>query len=156
MFQLDHRIELSTVVLGDWPLSRVLFKNERSYPWFLLVPRKEQVQELFELTHEARQVLMEEINGLSQFVKAYFKSDKLNIGMLGNRVSQLHIHVVGRSSKDPLWPQGIWQDAMVANPYDESELCTLLAPLKVAFQSLKYRKPINDEYSQKNCDLIIP
>jgi diadenosine tetraphosphate (Ap4A) HIT family hydrolase len=41
-------------------------------------------------------------------VKKIFKVQKINIGALGNIVSQLHIHIVGRKSTDSLWPQPVW------------------------------------------------
>ena len=34
--------------------------------------------------------------------------DKVNIAMLGNVVSQLHLHLVLRSKVDPAWPDPVW------------------------------------------------
>jgi len=122
---IDERIESSCVVLGDWPLSRVYLKNESSYPWFILVPRKDNIHEIYQLTKEERIVLIEEVNLLSVLVKNYFMPDKLNIGALGNVVPQLHVHIIGRTKTDSLWPQGIWQSSMRENPYKSNELETL-------------------------------
>ena len=36
------------------------------------------------------------------------KPDKVNIGALGNIVSQLHVHVIGRFLSDPAWPGPVW------------------------------------------------
>jgi diadenosine tetraphosphate (Ap4A) HIT family hydrolase len=36
------------------------------------------------------------------------KPDKINVGSLGNVVSQLHVHVVGRFRSDPAWPGPVW------------------------------------------------
>ncbi len=95
MFHVAEEIQSSSVVLGDWPLSRVFLKNDINIPWFLLVPRKVNVREVFELTQAERQQLMEEINQLSSIVTEQYQPYKLNVGWLGNIVSQLHIHVVG-------------------------------------------------------------
>ena len=130
MFSIDERIQSTGFFLGDWPLSRVFLKNEECYPWFILVPRKDNIQELYQLEKEERQILIEEINHLSLLVNGYFKPDKLNVGALGNVVSQLHVHVVARSKNDDLWPQGLWQSSMHATSYDETKLKGLLPLLR--------------------------
>ncbi|CEG58052.1 HIT domain-containing protein [Legionella fallonii] len=130
MFFIDERIQSTCFILGDWPLSRVLLKNEQNYPWFILVPRKDNLQEIYQLEKEERQILMEEINQLSLLINEYFKPDKLNIGALGNVVPQLHLHIIARCKKDDLWPQGIWQSSMQATLYEEKQLNALLPSLK--------------------------
>ena len=44
---------------------------------------------------------------LGMFIKSSENYDKINIGMLGNVVSQLHVHVVLRKINDVAW-QGIY------------------------------------------------
>ncbi|MCL9683300.1 HIT domain-containing protein [Legionella maioricensis] len=134
MFSIDERIQSTGFSLGDWPLSRVFLKNEACYPWFILVPRRANIQELYQLDREERQTLIEEINHLSLLVNGYFKPDKLNVGALGNVVPQLHVHVVARSRNDDLWPQGLWQSSMQATPYDEKKLKGLLPILQDLIQ----------------------
>lgn len=129
LFCIDERILSTSFILGDWPLSRVLLKNESQFPWFVLVPRVENTQEIYQLTKENQQVLMEEINQLSLLVNRYFNPDKLNIGALGNVVSQLHVHLIARNKHDALWPQGIWQSALDSRAYEHRELNLLLADL---------------------------
>lgn len=143
MFDLDDRIQSTSFFLGDWPLSRVVLKNEKTFPWLILVPRKTDVYELFHLEHADRFVLIEEVNALSHLVHDYFKPDKLNIGTLGNVVPQFHIHVVGRRADDPLWPQGVWQENHVGSPYHELEIAGLIADLQDAVQLLS--KSINQK-----------
>lgn len=130
MFCLDERIQSTCIVLDDWPLSRVLLKNERNYPWFILVPRKEKVREIHQLKQEERYLLIDEIHQLSQFVADYFKPDKLNTGALGNIVSQLHIHVIARTTSDPLWPHGIWQESFQPDLYEDEYLKSTLPVLQ--------------------------
>jgi diadenosine tetraphosphate (Ap4A) HIT family hydrolase len=130
LFCIDERIISTSFILGDWPLSRVLLKNESQFPWFILVPRVENIQEIYQLAKENQQVLMEEINQLSLLVNHYFNPDKLNIGALGNVVPQLHVHLIARNKHDAMWPQGIWQSALNSRAYERSELNPLLADLK--------------------------
>lgn len=130
MFQLDERLYSSSFILGDWPLSRVLLKNDKNYPWFILVPRKPLLEELYQLGSEEQSLLMQEINQLSLLIKNYYQPGKINIAALGNIVRQLHVHCVARTEYDPLWPQGIWQAAYQASAYADDELEPLLSRLK--------------------------
>lgn len=129
VFLVDERINSTCFNLGDGPLSRVFLKNDQTYPWFILVPRKEGIVELFQLAHSDRLIFMEEINQLTLLVHQYFKPEKLNVGALGNIVSQFHFHVVARNAHDPLWPHAIWQAAHQSVPYNQEQLNTLLPNL---------------------------
>ena len=122
---IDPRITDTCFELGDWPLSRVFLKNNAHYSWFILVPRHDFVQEIVELSPSCRHQLIDEISSLSSIIKAYFKPDKLNVGTLGNIVPQLHIHVIGRFTHDPLWPHAIWQSAQTSVPYTQQALDAL-------------------------------
>ena len=43
MFVLAEQLEKDTLTIGDFPLCRLLLMNDRQYPWFILVPRREDV-----------------------------------------------------------------------------------------------------------------
>ncbi len=120
-FSLDERLQSSCFTLIDWPLSRVLLKNHADYPWLILVPRKMHVTEMTELTELEQKQLMCEINTASQIMQRIFQTDKINVGALGNVVSQFHFHIVGRYRHDPLWPQGIWQAANIEKKYTDPQ-----------------------------------
>ena len=128
-FSIDPRITTTCFELGDWPLCRVFLKNNANYPWFILVPRQEHIQEIDQLPMELQHTLIEEISALSRLVKQQFKPDKLNVGTLGNIVSQLHIHIIARFTSDKLWPQGVWQEQQETKPYETDDLEALLAKL---------------------------
>lgn len=129
-FVTDERIQTSSIWLGDWSLSTVYLKNEADFPWFILVPREENIEEIYHLSPTHRHRLMEEITKLSSLVNTHFKPDKLNIGALGNIVSQLHIHVVARFKQDKVWPHGIWQPEMTATAYSTETLQELVPSLR--------------------------
>ena len=130
MFCLDERIQSTCFFLADWPLSRVLLKDDQNYPWFLLVPRINDVQELYQLSQQEQSLLMQELNRLSLLIKGHYQPKKLNIASLGNIVQQLHIHCIARSEQDCLWPQGIWQSAYTSVPYSEDKIKSILPVLK--------------------------
>ena len=136
---IDPRITSTCFTLADWPLSRVFLKNNADYPWFILVPRQDNIQDIDQLPQTLQHTLMDEISRLSLIVKTQFQPDKVNIGTLGNIVSQLHIHVVARFKEDNLWPQGIWQASQTCSSYRNEDIQERLASLRdaciLAFES---------------------
>lgn len=121
-FILDQRLEASSFKIIDWPLCEVRLKNNKNYPWFILIPRvTKNISEVHELTQQQQMILMQEITQLSQCVKNYFKADKINIGALGNIVSQLHIHVIGRNKNDLSWPHSVWHADVLEENYSSEE-----------------------------------
>ena len=108
MFVLDSRLQQDTVWLGDYPLCSLLLMNDAQYPWFILVPRREDVSELFQLDAADQLQLWGETNGLAEVLKDCFAADKMNVATLGNVVSQLHMHVIVRRQSDVAWPGPVW------------------------------------------------
>jgi len=129
MFVLDSRLQQDTFVLGDLPLSRVLLSNDTRYPWFILVPRREDVSEVFQLSAEDQQALWAETALLGEVLKDAFKADKINIATLGNVVSQLHMHVIVRYRTDDAWPAPVW-GRHPAKSYDEAQVAVLRDKLR--------------------------
>lgn len=107
-FTLDPRLEATGLPLGDLTLSRVFLVDDARFPWLMLVPRRAEIVEILDLNDADRQILFDETMRVSAAVRAHFRPDKLNIGALGNIVSQLHVHVVARFASDPAWPGPIW------------------------------------------------
>tara|TARA_R110000868_G_scaffold214105_1_gene464220 strand:- start:1024 stop:1449 length:426 start_codon:yes stop_codon:yes gene_type:complete len=108
MFVLDSRLQQDTVCLGEYPLCRLLLMNDAQYPWFILVPRREDVSELFQLDAADQLQLWRETMGLAEVLKDCFAADKMNVATLGNVVSQLHMHVIVRRRDDVSWPAPVW------------------------------------------------
>ncbi len=127
VFSVDHRIQSTSLWIGDSSLSSVYIKNDRNFLWFVLVPRVEHITEIFQLSVPEQHVLIEEIAKFSQAVNEFCKPDKLNVGALGNIVSQLHVHVIARFETDVAWPHGVWHSSCTALPYDDDELNRLVA-----------------------------
>ena len=107
-FALDPRLAADTVMIGDLALSSVLLMDDARFPWLILVPRRVGASELTDLTAEDANALMGEARIAVGVMLALAKPDKVNIGALGNVVSQLHLHVVGRFLSDPAWPGPVW------------------------------------------------
>lgn len=107
-FSLDPRLASDTTHVGDLALCRVLLMDDARFPWLILVPRREGVSEITDLSDEDASALMEEIRVSVGVMQALSKPDKVNVAALGNVVAQLHVHVVGRFRSDPAWPGPVW------------------------------------------------
>ena len=130
MFTLDQRLQQDTLLLGDFPLCRLLLMNDANYPWFILVPRRDEVSELFQLDAQEQQQLWRESTELAEVLKDTFKADKMNVATLGNVVSQLHMHVIVRRKDDPAWPAPVW-GKHPAKPYSDEQVSALRSKLRM-------------------------
>jgi len=106
-FKPDPRLEKDCLNLGVLDFSQLLLMNNSLLPWFILLPQTSET-ELIDLSPVDQLRLLEEINLLSDFIREHFEITKLNIAAIGNIVSQLHIHVVGRDPSDYCWPDVVW------------------------------------------------
>lgn len=118
MFQLHAQLAADSTRIGDLSLCTLLLINDAHYPWFVLVPRREDITEIFQLERADRLQLLEESCLLAEAMKDVFRADKLNIAALGNMVSQLHLHHIARYRDDPAWPGPVW-GKLPASPYEE-------------------------------------
>lgn len=128
-FTLHPQLAADTYNVGDWPLSRVLLMNDAQFPWLILVPRREALREIYELSLADQQQLLRESSTLGSVLMATFPGDKLNIGALGNLVPQLHLHHIVRHVGDPAWPAPVW-GRQVPQPYTETAREQRLAMLR--------------------------
>ncbi len=107
MFELDSALMADTVIIGDFPLCRLLLHCDANYPWFILVPRIADVTEIYHLSEQDQYQLIRESSLLAQTLVDVFFPDKVNIATLGNRVAQLHVHHIARYKTDGAWPDPI-------------------------------------------------
>lgn len=123
-FQVDARIVASSFEVFRGPLSNFYLKNDARFVWFILVPRLENIREMYQLQETDQALLLKEATSLSKIMDEMVKPDKINVASLGNIVNQFHLHVIGRFRSDPLWPQGVWQEAAAIDvpvwPTDEA------------------------------------
>jgi diadenosine tetraphosphate (Ap4A) HIT family hydrolase len=108
MTELHPRLAADCIRLGRFDLCHVLLMNDSSYPWFILVPDRDEIREIYELSAEDRSQLLDESCRLSGFLMDSFKGDKLNVAAIGNLVPQLHLHHVVRFQSDRAWPMPVW------------------------------------------------
>ena len=129
MFELHPQLAQDCAVLTDWPLCRVLLMNDAHYPWLILVPRRAEAREIFELSEADQLQLQRESSHLARGLAQTLQADKINIAALGNMVPQLHIHHIARFRTDPAWPKPVWGQAP-ARAYAEAEREAVLERIK--------------------------
>jgi len=95
---LHPRLAADCIRLGRFQLCHLLLMNDSSYPWFILVPDRDNVREIIDLDPADRRQLLDESCLVSGFLVPTFKGDKLNVAAIGNLVPQLHLHHVVRST----------------------------------------------------------
>ncbi|MEH6444977.1 MAG: HIT domain-containing protein [Oceanospirillaceae bacterium] len=123
-FELDAQLANDSIFLGEMPLCRLLLINDRQFPWFVLVPRRENVSEMYHLSLEDRAQMMVESCDLSAALADGFNATKMNVAALGNVVKQLHVHHVVRYEADIAWPAPIW-GKQSAIAYESSEIVAI-------------------------------
>ncbi len=121
IFALDPKLEADTVEIMRYDLCRVLMMKDANYPWVILVPARANMIEIHELDEDDQRQLMREITATSKRLKAGFEATKINVGALGNIVSQLHVHIIARFDGDPAWPDPVW-GKFAPSPYPEGDL----------------------------------
>ena len=140
-FVLDPQLENDCIFLGELPLCRLLLINDKQFPWFVLVPRRADISELYHLSLEDRQVMMAESCDLSAALADGFNAKKMNVASLGNMVKQLHIHHIVRYDTDVAWPAPVWGKQSFL-PYEEDEIAeirqkvTALLEAKLRFKAI--------------------
>ena len=121
MIKLHPQLEKDCFILGEFKLCSLLLLNDANYPWFILLPNREDVSEIHQLSKTDQQQLMTESMFFSRCLEQVFRPDKLNIAALGNVVPQLHIHHIARFKTDACWPAPVWGAAKAIN-YETEQL----------------------------------
>jgi diadenosine tetraphosphate (Ap4A) HIT family hydrolase len=119
-FEIHPKLAAGGFEIGRFGGCRLLLKNNALFPWLILVPEVEGMEDLHELPLLQFQEVMAATRRVSEFVASYFQPEKLNVACIGNIVRQMHIHVVGRSADDPAWPGTVWAHEG-RREYDEEE-----------------------------------
>jgi len=120
-FQLHERLQQDCLPIGRFSLCQLLMMNDSQFPWFILVPERPDIKEIYQLTVADRQLLSEESCFVAKNMADLFKADKMNIAAIGNMVPQLHIHHIVRYQTDKAWPAPVW-GKFAALPYTEQQI----------------------------------
>ncbi len=122
-FILDQRLKNDGTVLRELQLCQLILVDNANFPWIILIPKRNQVKEIIDLSLSDRDLLMKEISYVCEVMKDLFNPDKLNVALLGNIVEQLHVHIVARFKIDKAWPNAVFgQDKIAYDPVEYKNL----------------------------------
>ncbi len=128
-FQLHPRLEQDSIAIGQFSLSKLRLINDSQYPWFILVPKRPDIREVFQLSETEQQLLQQESSLLAKMLAELYSADKMNIATIGNIVSQLHVHHIVRYKTDIAWPAPVW-GKFDAIPYTERQIEKIIVQVK--------------------------
>ena len=107
-FRLDNRLERDSEPCLTLGLCQVRLLDDHRWPWLVLVPRRNGICEIFDLTPLDQTMLTFETSMVATALKQVTGAEKINVGALGNIVRQLHVHVIARHEGDANWPGPVW------------------------------------------------
>lgn len=132
-WQLDSRLEADTIFLwsnDDWQ-TRLL--NDRRWPWIIVVPVRNDCVDIEDLEPATHAGLMQHLAGISKTLKAMGVATSSNVATIGNIVTQMHWHVIGRNEGDPNWPGPVWGFGQ-REPYTAQEAQAFIADFNAAWK----------------------
>ena len=107
-FKLHRKFLKTSHHLIDLKLCTIRLNDNSKFPWLILIPKRNKINDISDLNFKDQNLLMKEIVYVSKIMKKLFKTSKLNVEKIGNIVPQLHIHIIARSKKDSSWPLSVW------------------------------------------------
>ncbi len=108
LFKLDRNFLKSSHHITDLKLCTIRLNDNSKFPWLILIPKRNKINDMSDLKSKDQILLMKEIVYVSKIMRKLFKISKLNVEKIGNIVPQLHIHIIARSKKDSSWPLSVW------------------------------------------------
>ncbi|QSA99401.1 HIT domain-containing protein [Methylomonas sp. EFPC1] len=132
-FVLHQQLAQDCFNVGSFALTELLMMNDSQYPWFILVPRRHNIREIYQLGQADRQALQSESCLLAEALASIYRPDKLNIAAIGNLVPQLHLHHVVRYQTDKAWPAPVW-GKFASLPYAGDQAEQRITQLRSALQ----------------------
>lgn len=107
-WQLDPRLEQDTVLIDSDDTFQTRLMNDRRWPWIIVVPIKPGAQEIEDYHAGGMGALMIHLANISKTLKEMGIATSTNVASIGNIVTQMHWHVVGRNEGDANWPNPVW------------------------------------------------
>jgi diadenosine tetraphosphate (Ap4A) HIT family hydrolase len=120
-FDVHPQLSRDSIHVIDLSLCQLRLINDARFRWLILVPKRAEIVEWFDLNEADQRLLHEETMRIASWLKADTGCSKINIGALGNMVRQLHVHIIARHENDACWPRPVWGSAMEPMPEQQLE-----------------------------------
>ena len=131
MNSVDKNFLKDSYYINRLKLCTIRLINNSKFPWIILIPNRKNKTDITDLNSKDQILLMKEIVHCSKLMKKIFKTSKLNVEKIGNKVPQLHIHIIARFKKDCTWPLSVW--VIKGKPYSKKKLLETLEKIKNVF-----------------------
>lgn len=132
-FALHPTLERDSHHVTWLSLCEVRLIDDARWTWLILIPQRPDIKEMFELPPLDQVMMTFESNLVASALQKLEDCDKLNMAAIGNKVQQLHYHIIARMVNDAAWPEPVWGHG-TAQPYGDKDLSVTLARLKQAIQ----------------------
>ncbi|WP_435164627.1 HIT family protein [Candidatus Pelagibacter bacterium nBUS_28] len=132
MYRINKKFLKSSHHITELKLCSIRLHDNSKFPWLILIPKKKNITDISELNSKDQILLMKEIVFVSKLMKKLFKTSKLNVEKIGNKVPQLHIHIVARYKNDSSWPLSVW--VVKGKAYSAKELKEVTNKIKIVFK----------------------
>tara|TARA_B110000196_G_C21122874_1_gene654213 strand:- start:83 stop:523 length:441 start_codon:yes stop_codon:yes gene_type:complete len=145
MADISPQLLNDCMILGRFSLCHLLLMRDANYPWFILVPDRNNISEIYQLSEVDQHHLLIESSLLAQYLMKSFHGDKMNIAALGNIVPQCHIHHVVRYHTDAAWPGPVW-GCVPTKVYKDNELNNVVDKFrKIKIAGFKFHETRHEE-----------
>ena len=132
MNSVDKNFLKDSYYINRLKLCSVRLINNSKFPWIILIPNRKNKTDITDLNSKDQILLMKEIVHCSKLMKKIFETSKLNVEKIGNKVPQLHVHVIARFKKDSAWPLSVW--VVKSKPYTKKALSETISKINKAFK----------------------
>jgi diadenosine tetraphosphate (Ap4A) HIT family hydrolase len=132
MNEVNKKFLKDSHLIIELKLCTVRLLDNFRFPWIILIPKRKNITDIFQLKKIDQNLLMQEIVYSSKIMKKTFPTFNLNVEKIGNVISQLHIHVISRSKKDSAGPLPVW--GVKKKTYTKSILNENIVKLQKAFK----------------------
>jgi len=129
---IDKNFLKDSYYINQLKLCTIRLINNSKFPWIILIPNRKNKTDITDLNSKDQILLMKEIVHCSKLMKKIFKTSKLNVEKIGNKVPQLHIHIIARFKKDSSWPLSVW--VVKGKPYTKKALSETISKINKAFK----------------------
>ena len=132
MYRINKKFLKSSHHITELKLCSIRLHDNSKFPWLILIPKRKNITDISELNSKDQILLMKEVVFVSKLMKKLFKTSKLNVEKIGNKVPQLHIHIIARYKNDSSWPLSVW--VVKGKAYSAKELKEVTNKIRIVFK----------------------
>ena len=132
LFKIDKKFLKSSHHITELELCSIRLHDNSKFPWVILIPKRNKITYMSDLSFKDQILLMKEIVYVSKIMKKLFKTSKLNVEKIGNIIPQLHVHIIARSKKDSSWPLSVW--VVKGKTYTDKVLKKIVKKIRVSLK----------------------